>query len=119
MQTRSPLFTPLFFSICATWQTLLCNRLYVTILVLSSGLLGSQIIAGSSPFVSKWRSIQFSVMFSFAPLNHSIFGSVKFQSNTLSHFFFHKKFSATSAQNFSGASTLSLYFSWYSSNDFI
>src|SRR4030095_16888561 len=119
MQTRSPFLTPLFFNICATWQTLLCSRLYVTILVLSSGLLGSQIMAGFSPSDSRCRSIQFSVIFNLPLINHFTFGSLKFQSNTLSHFFRHEKSEATSPQKLSGSSVLFLYASLYSSIDLI
>src|SRR5215469_3957238 len=96
-------------SICATWQTLLCKRLYVMILILSSGLLGSHIIAGLSPNSSKCLSIQFSVMFSFALMNHFMLGSLKFHSSTFSHFFLQKRLEATSAQKPSGSSTLFLY----------
>src|SRR5258705_4863858 len=54
-------------------------------------------------------------MFSFPPSNHCTLGSLKFHSSTLSHFFFHKKSSATEAQNFSGCDTLSPYACLYSS----
>ena len=50
-------------------------------------------------------------------MNHFIFGSLKFHSSTLSHFFFHKKLEATSAQKPSGSSTLFLYALLYSSNE--
>src|ERR1041385_4707003 len=56
-------------------------------------------------------------MFNFPPINHFTFCSVKFHSKTLSHFFFHKKFSACSAQNCSGFSTARLYSDWYCSKE--
>src|SRR5262245_1952160 len=56
-------------------------------------------------------------MLSFAFLNHFIFGSLKFHSSTLSHFFLHKKLEATSDQKPSGSSTLFLYALLYSSNE--
>src|ERR1051326_8676573 len=58
-------------------------------------------------------------MFNFPPMNHFTFGSVKFHSKTLSHFFFHKKFSACSAQNCSGFATARLYSDWYCSKEVI
>src|SRR4051812_38325873 len=98
MQTRSPFFTPLLRNTCANWQTLLCRRVYVTTLGFSSGLFDSQIIAGLSPSVGKCLSRQLSVMFSLPFINHSIFGSLKFQLRTLSHFLRQTKFSATAPQ---------------------
>src|SRR6185437_25722 len=119
MHIRSPFFTPLFFSNCTKRQTSPCSSLKVRIRFFSSGSFDSQMIAGSFPFAARCRSRQFSVIFILAPWNHFTFGSLKFQSSTLSHFFFQVKFSATAPQNSSGCSILFLYSERYSSKELI
>src|ERR1035437_845494 len=58
-------------------------------------------------------------MLSFPPMNYFPFGSVKFHSRTLSHFFLQTNSPACSAQNCSGLSTLFLYSARYCSKEVI
>ena len=108
MQTLSPFLTPLFFKTCEKAQTFSYNCLYVKTLWCSSGSLPSHIMAGSLAFVSRCLSIQFSVILSLPPLNHSTTGREKFQLRPVSHFFFQRKLLAISVQKCSGFSILFL-----------
>src|SRR5574343_1230890 len=102
MHTRSPFFTPLFFNAFANLLTNACNCEYVIFIAFSLGLFGSHMIAVLLPEFSKCLSRQFSVIFSFAPLNHFTSGLLKFHSRTESHFLCQLKFAAFSSQNNSG-----------------
>ena len=87
-----------------TYRQLSESCVYVIGSAASFGLFGSNKIAVLSPLVAKCLSIQFSVIFSFAPSNHFTSGFEKSQSKTVSHFFRHTKCSsAISSQKFSGS----------------
>ena len=72
----------------------------------SFGSLGSHMIATSFPLFTRCLSRQFSVIFNFPFTNQFTSGVLNSQSRTLSHFDFHEKVVAISAQNASGFSVL-------------